>query len=204
MPPSIYTPIICACVLVLLFNCLLAGYVIYQRKQGFLWKIYYLQHIMSIDEILAISEKALFINQRKHVARRRHMETLLGDMGCIGMRIEPLEDEIPWKSLTATHRFCLEQVAARQEPHYVCIFEDDAELAAELPRIAARRYIENSLRDVYRQNDKLAFVKFGSCMDPNQKPTCLPGSCQNQCTHACMLAPHAARTRLSMSASCLG
>ena len=115
MPPSIYTPIICACVLVLLFICLVASYVIYKRKQRFLSKIYYLQHIMSIDEIPAISEKALFINQRKHVARRRHMETLLGDMGCIGMRIEPLEDEIPWKSLTATHRFCLEQVAARQE-----------------------------------------------------------------------------------------
>ena len=195
-----YARIVGACLLALLLTVLLvASCMIYKEKQGFLSTIS-LQDVLSIAEIPAISANALFINQGKHVGRRRHVETLLDDMGFLGRRVEPLEDEIPWKSLTATHRSCLEQVAALREPKYVCIFEDDVELVADVPREAARRYMERSLRDLYSETDKLAFVKLGACLEPKQEAACLPECCQSWCTHAYMLTPQAARHLLSISA----
>ena len=125
------------------------------------------------------------------------MEKLLSDMGFVAERVLPVQHDIPWKSLTATHKLCLETIARETTTQYICVFEDDADLAHGVERGDARRVISQYLALLQgSQKDRLEYVKLGACLDLQQVKDCTPHACQSWCTHAYMVTPLAARRLL--------
>lgn len=143
-----------------------------------------------------LSERALYINMRDQGARRRHAESLLRDMGFAPERVEPRAQATAWKSLSDAHKLCVEIIARDSSSRYICVFEDDVELAHGLQREKARSYIEEQLSLLGARLVHKQFVKLGACLDTDQDKRCNPDACQSWCTHAYMLTPQMARSLL--------
>ena len=76
-----------------------------------------------------LSKRALYINLHTQTQRRKHIEKLLSDMGFQAERVEPVKYDVPWKRFTATHKLCVWIIAKDLSSQYICVFEDDADLA---------------------------------------------------------------------------
>lgn len=144
-----------------------------------------------------LSKRALYINMPRQKKRKQHMETLLSDMGFRGEHVKPVKHDVPWKSLSLTHKLCIEMIARDKSSLYICVFEDDAELSTEIERKDVRGIIEQQLSALQSvKGREVGLVKLGACLDLQQRKACRPGACQSWCTHAYMLTPQLARSLL--------
>lgn len=144
-----------------------------------------------------LSKRALYINLRKQTQRRKHIEKLLSEMGFRAERVEAVKHDVPWKSLSASHKLCVEMIARDRSSQYICVFEDDADLSVNVKKRDVRGLIEQQLATLQaRHGHHIEFVKLGACLEFTQVKLCTPNACQSWCTHAYMLTPHMARTLL--------
>jgi hypothetical protein len=142
-----------------------------------------------------LAEQVFYINTDEHKKRNAHAKALLQSIGFKNItRVKPIYDPVMYTSLTKTHKYIVEQIAAKPDSDkYYCIFEDDIELADEFVNRPqeVKNYIERSLD--LGLIDPIGFIYLGVCLDANQVQSCTRNRCNAWCAHAYMVSPKGAR-----------
>ena len=137
-----------------------------------------------------IADTAFYINMDHQVKRREHLVRLLSSAGLEPVRVRPVQDDVPFKSLTRTHKMIVERISKMEGEQYHCIFEDDVELADGVAPSDVKPLLREELA---RTEDPVGFVYLGVCLDADQARACRPSSCRAWCAHAYMITPAGAR-----------